>query len=131
MVKTQASNIQLQAFWGNGGWKQTIGNVYSQLGKKGNMDVLGLRTGDLSESNQSYIAEEFFALDLLTAAGRITSMAVWSELPPWMWAGLLDADPSLVQAKRNELIEFFQILMAALKVGKLALIEQASPGMVH
>ena len=78
-VKTQSGNLKLQAFWANDGWKQTIGDMLSQLTIGSNMNLLGLTSTNLGETDQSYIAQEFFALVVAFCNARIVSMSTWSE----------------------------------------------------
>ena len=77
-VKTCKGNIELQAQWATESWKSTIAEIMGQLSVRGNMQKLGLLTGDTAGLETSFLADEFYKTVVWASDNRATSMSIWS-----------------------------------------------------
>ena len=77
---TRATNIQIQANWAIGGWKECVGRILATLNHGSSMRRLGLqKKTPTTATNIPAIAKSFVTHVELTAVGKVWAMAYWSD----------------------------------------------------
>jgi hypothetical protein len=92
---SRSANIQLQAGWANRSWAKLLANQLNVFHNKemlGKLGLLELPKTDADRKDMLDMTEMTVNLNLRTAALRAMSKSHQSELPPWSWFGILDAN---------------------------------------
>lgn len=118
---SRSANIQLQAGWANRSWAKLLANQLNVFHNKEMLGKLGLLEQPKSGADRKMMldmTEMAVNLNLRTAALRVMSKSHQSELPPWSWFGVLDANMQQARKclKRNrndaEMLDEIQDILA-------------------
>ena len=90
VCKDRSASLQLQADWATRGWTEVIAKILTVPFNEECLQYLNFDPEHGGASVQD--ASTFLRLCIRTASARAWSMSIWSELPPFKWAGILHQD---------------------------------------
>lgn len=114
LTKNRETNRQIQASWAMRGWGQTVGNILHMAVDGESLRFLKFGDGnDTQPDCKTEDARTFLRLLVRTASAKAWSMAVWSEIPPLNWAGVIHQDSTMRKQALRRMEEEFQVMLFA------------------